>query len=293
MERKIVPYLDKDFQYGMHACGFMYDIMFTNSLEAMEYWYKQGIKIFEVDIDVTNDGEYVACHNFTKETFKKMEIQNIPDICTCSWFKEQKLYGKTTEGLTPISLEDIFELLCKYSDTLFMIDPKIYSYNGICELLDKIKSYIDKFGIDGKRIIFETYNEDMIFATREYKGLVQYQYCVDDEIQMGTSEKIRSWEIDVLVDFLKKNDIWILSYPWKFAVEDLERVKRLHDEGFVMFSKTRNDILADFLKKACVDVNIIDYLVTPEQEEELQGYKKEYLQMYGDKIKSTFKGVKE
>ena len=118
--------------------------------------------------------------------------------------------------------------------------------------------------------------------------MVQYQYCVDDEIQMGTSEKMRKWELDKIIEFLKENDIEIVSYPWKFAVENLEKVKRLNEERFVIFSKTKNNILADLLKKAGVNVNLIDYLVTDEQREELQIYKNEYFEKYKDKIDWIF-----
>lgn len=288
MKNEKVQYLGVDFQYGMHACGFIHEIMFTNSLESLKYWYSRGVKIFEVDIDNAGNGEFVACHNFTKETFLKMEIEDIPKECTCEWFEKQKLYPKTTEGLTPMTLKKLFELLCEHSDMLLMIDPKVYSYAETCLLLDKMNGYIDEFGVDGKRIIFETYNEDMIWATREYPGMMQYQHCVDDEMQMGTSEKIRSWDLEVLIKFLKESDIHIVSYPWKFAVENLERVKRLHEEGFIIFSKTRNDIFSDLVKRAGINVNIIDYLVTDAQREALAGYREEYCKRYANQIEKVF-----
>lgn len=283
-----VSYISDNFQYGMHACGFIHDLMFTNSLESLKYWYSHGIKIFEIDIDDTGNGEFVACHNFSKETFKKMEIENIPDQCTYEWFKLQKLYKKTTDGLTPMTLKNLFELLMDYPDMLFMIDPKVYSYPETYALLAKMKYYITQFNVDGNRIIFETYNEDMIQATDYFQGIMQYQYCIDDEMQMGTSEKIRAWDLDILIKYLKEREIWILSYPWKFAVESLEKLKKLHDEGFIIFSKTRNDILSDLLKQAGITVNIIDYLVTTEQHEMLKSYFEEYSSKYAGKIKQIF-----
>ena len=280
--------INGNIQYCMHACGFIYELMFTNSLESLQYWYKQGIKMFEIDIDDAGNGNYVACHDFVKATLEKMEIENIPEECTYDWFRKQKLYKRTTEGLTPMTLEDIFQIMCDNQDIIIMIDPKIYSYEGCGMLLRKIGYYLEYFGIDGKRIIFETYNEDMINATSKHKGLVRYQHCIDDEMQMGSSEEIRKWSLDKTIDFLWKNDICIISYPWKLAVHNLERLKRLKDEGFFIFSKTRNDILAGMLSRAGVDVNIVDYLVTEKQRIELREYQNRYYKQYGGLVNTIF-----
>lgn len=291
MEKKIKVIFDNKFRYGMHACGSINDLMFTNSLEAMEYWYSQGINIFEIDIDDAGNGQFVACHNFSRDTFRKMEIEDIPEYCTYEWFKKQKLYHKKTKGLTPLTLKSIFELLHKYPDRIVMIDPKVYSYSKTLLLLDKIKCYMNRFDIERERIIFETYNEDMIRATMEYRGIMQYQYCIDDEIQMGSSEKMRGWKLDKKIEFLKNNNIYILSYPWKFAVEKLEILKRLKEEEFIIFSKTRNDIFSELLKKAGINVNLIDYLTTDIQKKNLMNYKTEYYEKYESKINRIFKNV--
>ncbi len=281
-------YLHNEFSFCMHSCGLIHGLIFTNSLEAVEYWYERGVRIFEADVDRTWDDEFVACHDFVKETFQKMEIEEIPEQCTCGWFLNQKLYKKSTGGLTPMSLEDIIKLLQRYPDSLFMIDPKVYSYRETCLLLDKIKYYIETLGIDGKRIIFETYNEEMIQALQNYKGLLQYQYCVDDERETESTDKIRKWELGKLIRFLKENDIGILSYPWKYAVEELEKLKQLKEEGFFIFSRTKNDIFSDLLKKAGIDVNIIDSLVTEAQREELKAYRDGYLEQYGILVENIF-----
>lgn len=281
-------YLREDFQYGMHACGFIYDLMFTNSLESLTYWYSKGIRLFEIDIDLAEDGEFVACHNFSRETLVKMEIDHIPVKCTSDWFRQQKLYFQTTGGLTPMTLEDVFVKLQKYTDMLIMIDPKVYSFEETCNLLEKIEQRTKVYNIDNNRLIFELYNQDMIKATAWYPSIVQFQYCVDDEMQMGTSQEIRDWDIDRLIDYLKMNDIWILSYPWKLAVEKLPVLKKLYDAGFIIFSKTRNDILSELLHQAGVKVNIIDYLVTQRQREELQNYKDNYYKRYKAKIDEVF-----
>lgn len=278
--------LSDTFIYGMHACGFAHDIMFTNCLEALNQWYDSGVRLFEVDVDLADDGVFVACHDFGRPTFIKMEIEEsaIPAQCTSEWFLNQKLYSKSTGGLTPMSLANIFEIMNQRSDVLVMIDPKQYSYKSTKQLLEVITFYIRKYDICGRRIFFETYNTDMIEASIGYGETVQLQYCVGDEMEMGTSSAIRGWETDVVMDYLSKYNIRSISYPWKFAVEDLKTVKKYKDQGFTLFSKTRNDILSDLLRKCGVNVNLVDHLVDDEQRNVLQSYRKEYERQYGDII---------
>ena len=273
----------------MHACGMYNGTMFTNSLEAFEYWWKKGIKLFEIDIDRTDDGEYVACHDFCYSTFKKMEIDDIPSICSREWFLNQKIFSKTTEGLTTMDLERIFELLRLHKDMSVMIDPKVYSYSLCCELLGKIRVLIEEYNINKNQVIFETYNMDMIQATKKFHEMLQYQHCIDDEIQMGTSAQIRELPVQEQINILKQNEIKIISYPWKFMVERLDILKTLREEEFVIFSKTRNNIFSELLIQAEVSVNLIDHLVTDIQRIELSDYKKEYFKKYAEEINVYFK----
>lgn len=280
-----------EFQYGMHACGSIYDLMFTNSLESLTYWYSQGIRLFEIDIDYAGNDEFVACHNFTRETFEKMEIDDIPEKCTAEWFQQQKLYKKSTAGLTPMTLKDVFAQMQKRADMLVMIDPKVYSHQETIVLLDKIKQMELEFGINKERIVFELYNKDMISAANCFPNTAQFQYCVDDEMEMGSSREMGDWDINCLIDYLNKNNIWILSYPWKLAVENLAVLRKFYEAGFVVFSKTRNDIFSELLRQAGVRINLIDHLVTQQQREELQSYKKDYYKKYKAKIDNVFGSI--
>ena len=276
------------FGFGVHACGAIKGITFTNSLDAFLFWYEKGIKLFEIDIERTDDGEYVACHIFNEEILGQMEIDAVPSVRTKDWFLAQKLYTKTTDGLRTMDLENIFELLKRYEDIMVMIDPKVYSCHLTNELLEKIHANIKKYGIDGKRIVFELYNRDMINAISSFKDVVQFQYCIDDEMQMGTSKEMRELSLEVQLEILKEYDIHIISYPWKCAVENLEIFKHLKQEQYIIFSKTKNNIFSELLEKAGVNVNLVDYLVNEKQAEELQCYKEDYYNKYALQIEELF-----
>lgn len=278
----------KGFQFGVHACGAIEGITFTNSLEAFLLWYEKGIRIFEIDIERTDDGEYVACHIFSKEIFEQMEFTEIPSVCTRDWFLAQKLYTKSTEGLRTMDLESIFSLLKSHGDIMIMIDPKVYSYQLVTELLEKVHDNIEKYEVDGKRIVFELYNQDMIKAIQSFQDMVQFQYCIDDEMQMGTSKEMRELSFETQLEILRDYNIRIISYPWKCAVENLEVLKHLKEEQYIIFSKTKNNIFSELLEKAGVNVNLVDYLVSKEQAEELMDYKEEYYKKYAFQIEEIF-----
>ena len=78
MQNKNELFFRNEFTFCMHACGLIYGLMFTNSLEALLYWYSKGIRMFEIDIDYAGDEKFVACHSFSRESFINMEITNIP-----------------------------------------------------------------------------------------------------------------------------------------------------------------------------------------------------------------------
>lgn len=272
----------------MHACGAIEGITFTNSLDAFLLWYERGIRFFEIDVARTNDGEYVACHDFNDEVFGKMEINDIPPVCTRDWFLSQRLYMKSTEGLRTMDLESIFSLLKSHGDIMIMIDPKVYLNQLVTELLEKVHDNIEKYEVDGKRIVFELYNQDMIKAIQPFQDMVQFQYCIDDGMQMGTGKEIRKLSLETQLEILRDYSIHIISYPWKCAVENLGFLKRLKEDQYIIFSKTKNNIFSELLEKAGVNVNLVDYLVSEEQAEELMDYKEEYYKKYASQIEAVF-----
>jgi hypothetical protein len=128
----------------------------------------------------------------------------------------------------------------------------------------------------------------MLNDTKELNSDIALQYCIDDEMQMGNSAVIRKMPIEDVIKWLNDNEIIIVSYPWKFAVENLEIMKKIKDANLLVFSKTRNDIFAPLLQKCGVNVNLVDYLVTENQKKDLEDYKKEYFSKYWDKAEKIF-----
>ncbi len=98
-----------------HAGGRVQGKTYTNSLEALNESYKDGFRIFELDIIKTTDHQYVACHDW--EHWKKNTgyYQDVPvDLAT---FKEYKL-----SGLQTLDMDAINQWFALHPDAILMTD---------------------------------------------------------------------------------------------------------------------------------------------------------------------------
>lgn len=115
--------LKGQYNYCMHGLGAIGGLRQTNTLEAFNRWYKRGVRVFEFDIARTEDDRYVAvAHTVDEKSMFRMEITEKPQEYTYDWYMGQKLFPKSTKGLTPLSLESIIQLLVKHNDCVFMLD---------------------------------------------------------------------------------------------------------------------------------------------------------------------------
>lgn len=282
--------IDNGFFFGMHALGAVGDVMYPNAREGLLYWYNQGVKVFEVDISPTDDGKYVAYHDFNKDGFLKHGIQNVPGYCTEQWFLGQRLYTEQTKsGLTPISLDGILDFLIKERDGVLMVDPKPTDADSNARLWRYLNDYITTNDIDGRRIVYEIYDENMLRGTQTIKSDIRLQFCIYDAVEIGESYNIRKRPFMEIVDWMEKNNIKVVSFPWQVAVEKLEELKYLKDKGYVVFSRTRNDIFSELLIKSGINVNLVDYVCTEQQREDLKEYKKNYMLQYANAVNEIFK----
>lgn len=281
--------IDNGFFLGMHALGAVGDIMYPNAREGLLYWYDKGVKVFEVDVSPTDDGKYVAYHDFNKEGFLKHGIQKVPDYCTEKWFLDQRLYTEQTElGLTPISLDEILDFLIKERDGVLMVDPKPTDEESNAQLWKYLNDYISDNDIDGRRIVYEIYDENMLRGTKTTKSDIRLQFCIYDAVEIGESYQIRKRPFLEIVDWMEENNIKVVSFPWQVAVEKLDKLKYLKDKGYIVFSRTRNDIFSELLIKSGINVNLVDYVCTEQQREELKEYKKNYMMKYSNVVNDIF-----
>lgn len=96
--------------------GFEAGEDYTNSLEAFEYSYQAGVRTIEMDFCMTLDGKMVCWHYNGDEYSERSN----PEEMKQEEFMKIKVYDK----YTPLSLEDVFELMQKYEDVYVVTDTK-------------------------------------------------------------------------------------------------------------------------------------------------------------------------
>lgn len=288
MHNPLVLDIHKGFHYGMHALGEAQGVIFANCREGLQKWYEKGIRFFEVDVSPTDDEQYVACHSFDVDGFHEQGITDVPEVCTAEWYLEQKIYTNKSTGLSTVSLEELLDFISDRGDVILMIDFKRCDYESTSAIWLYLNTMIKKKDLKGEQILFEVYDQNMLDATKTVESKIQLVFNVEDDIEVGNSQAIRSLPLTEIVNWMKSNNINIVSYPWKRAVENLPKLKRLKDEGFAVISRTRNDIFSELLERSGVNVNLVSCLCTEDNKKLLADYKNEYFLRHEDNVIHVF-----
>lgn len=94
-----------------------------NYLEALEYNYNLGFRVFEADIQITSDHVAVLRHDWEQdlgqaEAFGWTEEEK--PVPTAEEFLEVPIYGR----YTPLLLKDLFGIMAQREDIYVVLDPK-------------------------------------------------------------------------------------------------------------------------------------------------------------------------
>lgn len=198
-------------RYIAHAGGEVDGLKYTNSLEALNYNYAQGFRLFELDISETADGHFVATHDWDywkKETNYQGEIP-----VSLSEFKKHKIINK----YTTLDMSAINRWFSEHLDAILVTDK-----------INLPKKFAKQF-VDENRLVMELFSVQAVDealsdgispllsekAISEIKGDV-VSYLIDNKIKyVGLSRR----SIANKKDFLKKcreNNIRVYTYHINF-----------------------------------------------------------------------------
>lgn len=193
-----------------HAGGEIDGHVYTNSLEALNNSYRKGFRLFELDINKTSDGIYVAVHNWEEWAQRVNYTDNLPP--NHNTFKNLKIHGY----LTPIDVTDINNWFGKHNDAILVTD-KVNNPIQFSRLI-KFKN----------RLMMELFDLDSAYSARELGIDVLLSENVIKERNLNF-EKIKDLQIDKI------------AISHQYALNNDDKIIRFWEEGITPYIYGTND----------------------------------------------------
>lgn len=234
------------YRYIAHAMGGIDGKDYTNSRQAMEYNYKKGFRVFEVDINLSSDDELIAWHSFSKDNLKDMKIPTkySSKRPTLSEFKTLKPYGK----YNTMSFKDIVNYMEDHRDMYIIIDSKSTKDATIRKVYEKIVQ--EASGDVLSRIIPQAYNDST------YKRILNVH---DFDSMLFTCYTMNKVNEDRITNLCAFNGIKVLTIDSKLYTKSL--VDKCNAKGIKLYMNTYNNKkTVDKLRKSGVYGFYTDFL---------------------------------
>jgi glycerophosphoryl diester phosphodiesterase len=152
-----------------HAGGGMEKEHYSNSLEAFEDSYQNGMRTIELDFLLTSDDRLVCGHDWNQQL--------------CSDYEEGYVYSyeefldiRIFDKYTPLSLERVFELMKKYEDVYVITDTKDSNPEEVrrdFEILLETAQETDSMEVLN-RLVIQLYNYEMYDVVEEVYPFSSY-----------------------------------------------------------------------------------------------------------------------
>lgn len=208
-----------------HALGGIDGFSYTNSHEAFISNYRKGSRLFEVDLLLTSDGNLAARHDWSDNLQKPADEAEGP--LSLSQFVNSPVYGK----FRPLSLDDLLQLMRRYTDIYLITDTKETDPAKVKEQFE----YLVAQSLEAdpsllKRIVPEIYNEEMYQIVMD---IYPFPHKIYSLYQNTDSAE------DVLA-FIYDKDFSAVAMPIVRAVRNAELISRLNEKGINIYVHTVN-----------------------------------------------------
>lgn len=224
---------DARFSVISHAGGMFEGLTYTNCEEAIEWNYRvNGHRIFEIDFELTSDGELVARHNWQSYLYdhlqqKKPEGVGENEPLSLEQFKKLKVLNK----YSPLTISDIYKLMTNYPDINIVTDTKYLDADIIKTQFERMISAVEPYGYELLlRIVPQLYSEEMYSIIEEIFPFPRYIY---------TLYATQSSDEQILRFVENKPIMAVTTYPARHTSNFGGEIKKL---GIEMAIHTINDV---------------------------------------------------
>lgn len=221
------------FSAVSHASGRFQGVDYTNCKEAIEWNYKvKGHRIFEIDFELTSDGELVARHNWQTYLYDHLKQEPPEGIeanqpLSLDQFKKLKVLNE----YTPLTITDIYQLMNEYPDLYIVTDTKYLEIEIVKTQFNRIISAVELYGYELlMRIVPQIYSEEMYSLIETIFPFPNYIYTL---YATDSSD-------DEIIQFVKGRPIGVVTtYPERYTPDFGNELKTL---GVKVALHTINDM---------------------------------------------------
>lgn len=222
-------YKKDTLRFIAHAGGKIDNHIYTNSLEALNANYAKGFRLFELDIQTTSDGKFVAAHYW--EDWVTMTGYTGETPVSHKEFMSHKLY----ETYTPLDMKAINSWFKKHPDAILVSDK-----------INTPKAFASQF-IDSNRLIMELFSWDAVReATKIKMKAVMPSQNVLFDLKKHYLDSLQKYHIkhvalsrniiasnQELLQTLKKNNIKVYAYNITDYIDRDEMYVVKHEMDFI------------------------------------------------------------
>lgn len=186
--------------YSDPDTGVQTEYTYTDSRDAILTNYDTGFRAFEVDLDYTPYMTPVIVHDWGSFAY----MTNIDtDTITLEEFQEARLYGL----FTPLTLDDLLDLMITHSDMYVQIDSKNRAPNiWVPSLVSRCEAKGHTELLD--RLIIEIYNEENY---EEVNSLYAFKNYFFTEYLINNENDLTDAQHDDVIEFCVKNAIPVVG----------------------------------------------------------------------------------
>lgn len=160
-----------------HAGGAVNNIIYSNSLQALDSNYDKGFRYFELDIEITSDRKLVLVHYWDSE-FRTLFTDPPPHIPTYDEFMALNMKF----GLQQLSMNDVYTWLESHPDAYVITDVKSENLFALTTIMSEFPEATHRvipqfYDISNFQRIQEMGYEKLIFTL--YKSKISDQALMD------------------------------------------------------------------------------------------------------------------
>lgn len=208
-----------------HAGGAVYGYRLTNSLEALDASYENGFRVFELDFEVTGDGEYVLLHDWESMAERMLFGEG---KMTLDEFKNAEKFA----SLTLLSLDELLSWLSVHEDCYVVTDGKCGNDPFLSELYEISGALSERFIPQAY-----TYDEYRMAKDIGFERVILTLYGMNDTEDglVAFAENERPWAITIPKDVMTKTLVSRMAeleiFTYAHTVNDLSFFEEWHEWG--------------------------------------------------------------